>query len=114
MTFTPIPNSLRPDGERDDRPVIYLCYRTWEPIVKWCARMDGHAAWSFAKHRAVAIERAIIAGTGCHFEDTETVKEVKATSRIKMFEVRPPRGAGVVTVAPDHFVNHPQEITDAR
>jgi len=106
--FKLIPNSLRPVGERDDRPVVYVCYRTWEPIIKWCARMEGGTAWAFAKNRGIAIERAIVEGTGCHFTDHETIREVKASCRIKVFEVRPPRD---VQWPAQTFTNTPRKVT---
>lgn len=89
--FRPIPNSLRPPTDRDDRPTIYLCFRTWEPILKWAARMDGCPTWAFSKHRGMAIERAIIVADGLRFDDREAIREIKAHCRIKIFEVRPPR-----------------------
>lgn len=86
-----IPNSLRPEAERDPRPVIYICYRAWEPTLKWAARADGAASFVFGEKRSEALFAAAIKAAGLDPNDQETAMEIIRGSRIKTFEVRPPK-----------------------
>lgn len=86
-----IPNCLRPDGEKDPRPVLYICYRAWEAAQKWAARLDSEANFSFGKTRDEALCAAAIKAAGLHVDDREGAVEVIRGCRIKTFEVRPPK-----------------------
>lgn len=94
-----IPNCLRPAAERDDRPIVYICFRVWEPSLKWAARMDGWPSWVFAPHRDDAINGAIIRANDIKPGDSESLAEIRAAVRIKTFEVRPPKPVAQTQVA---------------
>lgn len=71
---------------------VHVCYRTWEPALKWAACVDGTYLWKYAELRTEAIRLTIAAYLGLD-DDDEEVRPFEKSAKIRQFEVR--KGTGL-------------------
>jgi len=72
--------------------LVHLCFRAWEPSLKWAAAVDGTYLWVYAELREEAVRMAIVAYLGCD-DDDEMAAIARQAAKVRQFEVR--KGTGL-------------------